>query len=184
MKDMVQSPMAPARGATTMIRIRRLAKAPHGSRSPIYRGTRACPCHGSPPYSPPSRIRQQSPAAARGGRKRVGTESPPGSLATTPRQGLPPLDPAWKTCTSGYIAIPVSNTYQILPHLAGAACTDITLHLHQSDSWEPSVEDGCRAWRRCQFSANRLKKIRCCGCSRMTSSFSFTPSPGPCGSVK
>src|SRR6266852_2368464 len=47
MKDMIQSSMAPARGATTMTRLRRLGKPYHGSRSPIYRGTRACPCHGS-----------------------------------------------------------------------------------------------------------------------------------------
>src|SRR6266566_915638 len=48
MKDRVQSGMAPARGATTMIRMCRLAKPSHGSRSPMYRGTRACPCHVSP----------------------------------------------------------------------------------------------------------------------------------------
>src|ERR1051326_8000516 len=40
------------------------------------------------------------------------------------------------------------------------------------------------AWRRCQFSANRLKKIFCWGCWRMRSSSSFTPNPGPCGSAK
>src|SRR5713101_7562955 len=42
-----------------MTRMHRLAKPSHGSRSPIYRGTRACPCHASPPWSPPSVIRQK-----------------------------------------------------------------------------------------------------------------------------
>src|SRR6266567_5701261 len=40
MKDRVQSGMAPARGATTMTRMHRPAKAYHGS-------GRACPCHVS-----------------------------------------------------------------------------------------------------------------------------------------
>src|SRR5437867_6224070 len=60
MKDIVQSGMVtclpdrvPARGATTMTRMHRLAKPYHGS-------GRACPCHVSPTYSPTSRIRQQS----------------------------------------------------------------------------------------------------------------------------
>src|SRR5438876_685900 len=64
MKDRVQSGMVtclpdrvPARGATTMTRMHRLAKAYHGS-------GRACPCHVSPTYSPTSRIRQQSPKEA------------------------------------------------------------------------------------------------------------------------
>ena len=64
MKDRVQSGMVtclpdrvPARGATTMTRMHRLAKPYHGS-------GRACPCHVSPTYSPTSRIRQQSPQAA------------------------------------------------------------------------------------------------------------------------
>ena len=50
--------MAPARVevapsdrvATTMRRLRRPTHSCHGSRSPIYRGTRACPCHA---HSPP-----------------------------------------------------------------------------------------------------------------------------------
>src|SRR5437667_1623641 len=54
MKDMVQSHMAPARGATTMTRMHWLAKPYHGS-------GRACPCHVSPTYSPTSRIRHQYP---------------------------------------------------------------------------------------------------------------------------
>src|SRR5712691_4565244 len=39
------------------------------------------------------------------------------------------------------------------------------------------------AWRRCQFSVKRLKKMCCCGCSFSTSRSSLTPSPGPCGSA-
>src|SRR5215472_5354469 len=54
----------------------------------------------------------------------------------------------------------------------------------ESEYQEPLAGGGRTAWRRCQFSSNRLKKIRCCGCSLMTSSFSFTPSPGPWGSEK
>ncbi len=57
MKAMVQSGMAGASLATTMIRMRREASACHGSGTP-------CGCHVSPAYSPPSRIRQQSPSAA------------------------------------------------------------------------------------------------------------------------
>ncbi len=50
MRDRVQSYMAPARGATTMTRLRRLAKAFHG-RPPIYRGYLS-PRQDSRDYSP------------------------------------------------------------------------------------------------------------------------------------
>src|SRR5258708_2008828 len=48
MKDMIQSSMAPARGATTMTRLRRLGKPYHSS-------GRACPCHGSSACLPASK---------------------------------------------------------------------------------------------------------------------------------
>ena len=62
--DMAPPDMAPARGATTMIRMRRLARPSHGSRPPIYRGAKACPCHGPSTYWAPSVIRRQSPGSA------------------------------------------------------------------------------------------------------------------------
>ena len=85
MKDRVQSGMVtclpdrvPARGATTMTRMHRLAKPYHGS-------GRACPCHVSPTYSPTSRIRQQSPSAAKKEKKNFrGITCPPGRVPSAP----------------------------------------------------------------------------------------------------